>query len=272
MRSVALDGDSLASREISSRLAACVNKVLNQRGWFAMIGEDRREDIVQECLERLIRCVRRGFTGVNMQFRTYLYDVVYSVTVLAVHKGSKEVSLDAEIGAADGSTRTVRELVEADLESSLGPVPNSKDPVEGLARAERSKRLAEVLATMFPEDRKLLCAFEVEKRPIKEIALSFGLTESNVSVRLHRLRDQAYRGYIRSYARTPSEVNEEWIVRLIGRLPEETGAVIHLWWKAKASVREIAKRLGLPEERCRVLLVRGKVDLSRLAEEGAGAP
>jgi len=271
MRAVVLDGDQTALAELSSRLARCVNFVLNQYGWYRAATVAMREDIVQESLVRLFECFRRGFTGVDAQFKTYLYRVVYSVTSSEVKQARNTLSLDQEVAKADGSFVPLRDLIMLQITPWAGRIIDPTDPVEGIARAEQAGRAAEALAALNPKDREVLRLFEVEGLSTREVARRMGDTEGSISVRLHRCRDRMCRAYLRTLARRPSGVDETWIPSLVERLRQEEAAVVRIWWKEGGSVREIAKRLRIPEDRCKELFDRGKGNLARLAEEAPRA-
>ena len=267
MRTVALTGDVSALAELSSRLHKCVHFVLNQSEWFTSVSADRREDIVQECLTRLLGRMRKGFDGVEAQFKTYLYKVVYSVTVTEASRNTGLSSLDQEFPTADGSSRRLRDQLMGDVSpwGSAGGDPG--DAGEGMARADREGRLAAALATLGPTDREALRLFEVEGQSTRDIAQRLRVSEGSVSVRLHRARDRMLRAYLRTYAGAPVSGEEEWITTLIGRMAGTVGAALTLWWREGGSARQVAARLGLPEDRCRDLLARGKAALACLAEE-----
>ncbi len=267
VRALALSGDPAAMEEMSSRLARCVTFVLNQRGWFKAVSLSMREEIVEESLVRLIDRVQRGFDGDDAQFKTYVYRVVYSVTSSEARAASRSRSLDEEITRADGSRLPLRDLILGETSPWLGKVAEATDPLEGMARDERARRVAEALGSLAPTDRELLRLFEVEGLSTREISQRMDLKENNVSVRLHRARDRMCRAYLHSYARGEAGIDQQWISSLIESLPREEAAVLQSWWEEGGSVREIGARLGMPERRCRDLLDRGRSDLARLAEE-----
>ncbi len=267
MRAVVHDGDQAALTEVSSRLAACVNFVLNQHGWYRLASEDMRADMVDESLLRLVTRIQRGFDGVNAQFKTFVYKVVFSVTSLAIRQASRTASLDQETPRADGSMAPLRELLMLEVTPWLGKVIDPTDPIEGMARCDRAGRVAKVLACLKPDDREVLRLFEVEGLSSREVAGRLGLTEGNVWVKLHRARDRMLRLYLMTYATSPVGADEAWIACLIERLRSDEAAVLRIWWKAGESVRGIAKELGIPEGRCKELLEQGKVRLAGLAEE-----
>lgn len=267
LRAVVLAGDQAALQEVSSRLARCVNFVLNQYGWFKVATVTMREEIIQESLVRLVERVQRGFDGVGAQFKTYVYRVVYSVTSSEAAQARKTVFLDQEVPRADGSSVPLRDLLLLEITPWLGRVIDPTDPIEGIARAEQAGRVVEALRELNVRDRELLRLFEVEGLSTREVARRMKLTEGNVSVILHRARDRMARAYLQTYARSPSGMDEEWISSLIERLPSDEAAALRIWWKDGGPVKEIARRLAMPEDRCRDLLERGKANLARLAEE-----
>lgn len=270
-RAGVLTDDQAASEELWSRIARCVNFVLNQYGWFTIVSADMRHDMVQESLLRLIDRVQRGFDGVDRQFKTYVYKVVYSVTSSEVKRTQRSISLDQEVSRPDGSPVPLRDLIAQEIMPWLGVAIEPSDPAEAMAQAERARRVAEALRALSPRDREVLRLFEVEGLSTREIAQRMGMTEANVSVRLHRAKERLFKEYIRTFAPTPSGVDDAWISFLIEKLPQDEAAVLQIWWKEGSSVREIARRLGIPEDRCRDLLDRGKANLSRLAEESPDA-
>lgn len=270
-RALVLDGDQAALREFTSRLHKCANSVLNQYGWFREATPAMREEIVDESLARLIDRFRRGFDGVNAQFRTYIYKVVFAVTYKEVKRIRKETSLDQEATRPDGSTAPLRDLIQLDITPWPGEVIDPNDPVEGIARSERATRLARALQRLKPEDRRILRLFEVEGLSTREVGRAMGFTEGNVSVRIHRAKDKLCRAYLRTFVETPSGMDEDRILSLVERLPSDEAAVLRIWWKEGVSLKKIAERLAIPEDRCRDLLARGKAHLVLLAEETPGA-
>lgn len=189
------------------------------------------------------------------------------MTSSEVEQARKTTSLDQEVSRPDGSSVPLRDLILLEITPWLGRVIDPTDPIEGIAWAEQARGVAEALAALSPRDREVLRLFEVEGLSTREVARRMKLTEGNVSVILHRARDRLARAYLLTYAQTPSGVDETWIPSLIERLPQEEAAVLRIWWKDGGSVKEIARRLAIPEDRCRELLERGKANLARLAEE-----
>jgi RNA polymerase sigma factor (sigma-70 family) len=267
IRAIVLEGDDAALKEFVSRLHRCTNTVLNQRGWFREATVATREEIVDESLTRLIEVYKRGFDGVNEQFRKYIYKVVFAVTYEEVKRLRRESLLDQEVTRPDGSTAPLRDLVRLDITPWPGQVIDPTDPVEGIARSERAKRLASALAVLKPEDREMLCLFEVENLSTREIARRMGLSEGNVSVRLHRAKDKVCRAYLKTFAETPSKRDEKWIPFLIERLPADEAAVLRIWWQVGGAIANIAEQLGILEGHCKAMFDRGKAHLVRLAEE-----
>lgn len=57
---------------------------------------------------------------------------------------------------------------------------------------ERIGKLNEAIKKLDAEERALISLFYNEEKPIGEIALILGLTESNTKVKLHRIRKKLY--------------------------------------------------------------------------------
>jgi RNA polymerase sigma factor (sigma-70 family) len=64
------------------------------------------------------------------------------------------------------------------------PAPS---PDEATAQAMRLDRLIEAVRSL-PENLKAVASLYLEEMPVKEIAMALGISESNVSVRLHRAK------------------------------------------------------------------------------------
>src|SRR5216683_3036490 len=60
-------------------------------------------------------------------------------------------------------------------------------PDEAAAHAMRRARLVEAVRSL-PENLKAVASLYLEDMPVKDIALALGISESNVSVRLHRAK------------------------------------------------------------------------------------
>ena len=267
IRAIVAQGDKTALEEVSSRLDRCVAFVLNQNGWFKMASLAMREEIAAEALVRLVDRVQRGFDGSESQFKTYVYKVVYSVTSSEVKRARKTSSLDEEVPRADGSSVSLRELMGLEITRWVGRAIDLTDPLEGMARAAQAGRVARALRMLSRVDREVLRLFEVEGLSTRETARQMNLSEGNVSVKIHRARERMARAYLRTYALSPIGLDEAWIPSLIERLPRDEADVLRIWWRDGGSAREIARRLGIAEDRCRDLLDRGKASLAMLAEE-----
>ena len=264
-------GDRLAGEELSSRVGRCVHSVLNERGWHRAASAETRRDIIQECLLRLIDRMQKGFDGIDVQFRSYLYKVVYSVTATEVSRSGQTVSLDQEVARADGSAVPLRELIGLEIAPWLTKALDSSDPVAEMERADQAARVTAALARLRREDREALRLFEVERLSSREVAARLRTTDGNIWVRLYRARERLYRAYLFTFFQKRSRVDEGLILDCIERLPAGEAAVMGIWWKEGMSVRKIAKRLQIPEDACRDLLDRGRANLAGMLEERADA-
>lgn len=76
-----------------------------------------------------------------------------------------------------------------DEESTLQLPDEADSPVRQLHRKTVRVFIAEALGRLKPEDAALLTLYYLNEQSVKEIAAVTGLTESNVKVKLFRLRD-----------------------------------------------------------------------------------
>ena len=59
-------------------------------------------------------------------------------------------------------------------------------------REEQIARLSSAMEQLNSEERALISLFYYEEKPLNEIAIILGLTESNAKVKLHRIRKKIY--------------------------------------------------------------------------------
>lgn len=123
-----------------------------------------RADLAQEIAVQLWRAFPRYDAA--RPFTTWMYRIALNVAISHARRGGRR----PEVALAD-------ELPEpADPRSA-------PEPEEGLPLLER------LLAELDPLNRALLVLW-LEERPHREIAEILGLSESNVSTRLHRLKQR----------------------------------------------------------------------------------
>jgi RNA polymerase sigma factor (sigma-70 family) len=82
----------------------------------------------------------------------------------------------------------VRRALVRRAEPLSDTLPDSALPLDqAAAQATRLERLIEAVRSL-PENLKVVAALYLEEVPVKDIALALGISESNASVRLHRVK------------------------------------------------------------------------------------
>jgi RNA polymerase sigma-70 factor (ECF subfamily) len=123
------------------------------------------EDITQEIFIKVFRSLNR-FRG-QSEFSTWLYRIAYNTTISEVRRRRRDfVSLDER-------------LPEAEIEEGI----------DHISTEERAAMLEQVLKMLNPEDAQIVMLYYFDGRSVKEISGISGLGESNVKVRLHRIRN-----------------------------------------------------------------------------------
>ncbi|MEQ1891508.1 MAG: sigma-70 family RNA polymerase sigma factor [Planctomycetota bacterium] len=151
------------SRRFEALLAEHGRIVLKVAASYAR-GEADRADLAQEIAVQLWRAFPRYDAA--RPFTTWLYRIALNVAISHARR----------VGA-----RRELPLEEAEL-----------DPADTRAQAdvdEGQPLLERLLASLTPLERALVVLW-LEERPHQEIAEILGLTESNVSTRLHRLKQR----------------------------------------------------------------------------------
>jgi RNA polymerase sigma-70 factor (ECF subfamily) len=107
-------------------------------------------------------------------FQTWLYRIAYNEAVSKIRKNKvKLLDLEEEI---------MEFIPEDEVEEEIG----------GLDEQEQKLVIARILETLPEIDRTLVTLFYLENQPVTEISEITGLGESNVKVRLHRVRKRIY--------------------------------------------------------------------------------
>ena len=107
----------------------------------------------------------------NRPFSAYLYTVVKRICIDELRKQKRFPALPGD-------------LPEPPVESAEAEYINS---------LERLNRI-HLLSSLDETDRKLLLAFSLEGKPTKQIARELDLTDSQVRIRLHRIRKKLKKG------------------------------------------------------------------------------
>lgn len=130
------------------------------------------EELAQDVFIKAFRSLGR-FDG-RSSFPTWLYRIACNTAVSETRRRKREwACID---------------------EKRLANLPDS-DAVrieEWDGRQERLDALAHAIELLEPEERALVTLFYYEEYPVSECAQITGITESNVKVRLHRIRKKLY--------------------------------------------------------------------------------
>ena len=107
-------------------------------------------------------------------FQTWLYRIAYNEAISKVRKNKVKL-LDLE-------------------EEITGNIPDEEveEDVAGLDEQEQKLVISKILDKLPEIDRVLITLFYLENQPVTEISEVTGLGESNVKVRLHRVRKRIY--------------------------------------------------------------------------------
>jgi len=247
-------GDEGALKEFNARIERCVRWV------FGRGGESEVQEVCDRVRERLEGLRRRGFSGNNQAFRTYLYRVVASQVVEVRREGAHQVSLDEPVDLPDGATKTMGELAKEMIEPRW-------DALKELAAEQEQGLLRAAFARLDDRCRQLLWEREVERRPEQEIATRLQMTLSNVWASLHRCKERLYRFLLATLCAGSDRDWQTKVSELAKKLVEPFATVFRLWWEENRTIREIAEHVGREEREVKEFLARAKAGLWQLAQE-----
>lgn len=247
-------GDAVSLRELNARIERCV------RWAFGRGGESEVQEVCDRVRERLEGLRRRGFSGNNQAFRTYLYRVVASQVVEVQRERAHQVSLDEPVDLPNGDTKRLEELAKEMVEPRW-------DTLKKLVAEHEQGLLRAAFARLDDRCRQLLWEREVERRPEQEIAARLQMTLSNVWASLHRCKERLYRVLLATLC---AGADPDWrakVARLAEKLVEPMATVFRLWWEENRTIREIAQHVGREEREVKEFLARAKAGLWQLAQE-----
>ena len=127
------------------------------------------EDAVLEAFSRIYAV--RADLDEGRSFSAYLYTIVKRICIDTLRKQRRFPELPGE-------------LPDPPVESA---------EAEYIIRWERLNRI-HLLASLDETDRNLLFAFSLEGKPTKQIAAETGMSDSQVRIRLHRIRKRLKKG------------------------------------------------------------------------------
>ena len=128
------------------------------------------EEVAQDVFVKAFFSLKK-FRG-DSSFSTWLYRIAYNMSISKVRKKSRYV------GMGDmGNFATGQELFDG-----------SESEEENRNQENRFKMLDTIINELDPADRFLLLSFYIHEKSIREISEITGMGESNVKVKLHRIK------------------------------------------------------------------------------------
>jgi RNA polymerase sigma-70 factor (ECF subfamily) len=134
-----------------------------------------REDAEEVAQDAFLNAFRKldGFRR-ESSFATWLYRIAYNESISKVRK-KRIITMELE--------EEITEII---------PEDEIEEDIAGLDENEQKKAVAKILEKLPEVDRVLITLFYMENHPVTEISEVTGLGESNVKVRLHRVRRKIY--------------------------------------------------------------------------------
>ena len=160
-----MEGDTDAFGIMVDRYGSMVFQVV-----YRITGHrEEAEDLCQEVFLRAFRQLSQ-FRG-EAAFSSWLYRIAWNLSMDRLDKKRKEAWIDLE------------ELTEMHNRN----MPSS-EPFDHMDAMERRQALVREIDKLPPPDRLLIELYYQEEKNVKEIAWILSMGESNVKIRLHRIR------------------------------------------------------------------------------------
>jgi RNA polymerase sigma factor (sigma-70 family) len=159
----------------TAAFAPLVNKHKDLVFTIAMNITRNREDAEEVAQDVFLKAFRKlaGFRR-ESSFPTWLYRIAYNESISKVRKTRvKTIDLEEEI----------MEII---------PDEEAEEEIAGMDELEQKQVIAKILDKLPEIDRVLVTLFYLNNHPVTEITEVTGLGESNVKVRLHRVRKRIY--------------------------------------------------------------------------------
>lgn len=134
-----------------------------------------REDAEEVAQDAFVKAFRKLSSFRHESgFQTWLYRIAYNEAISRIRKNRiRPLDLDEEF---------IPDIPEEEVEEEIA----------GMDEREQKQVIRKILDRLPDTDRVIVTLFYLESRPVAEIALIIGLGESNVKVRLHRIRKRIY--------------------------------------------------------------------------------
>ncbi len=130
------------------------------------------EEITQDVFLKAFR--KLGSFRQASRFSTWLYRIAYNETISRVRK--------REIQTVELEDQYTGSITEEEVQNELA----------GLDEAEQKALIDNALNRLTDEDRILVTMFYLQEQSIHEISMITGMTDTNVKVKLHRIRKRIY--------------------------------------------------------------------------------
>ena len=160
-----LEGDTDAFGMLIDRYGSMVFQVVHR-----ITGHrEEAEDLSQEVFLRAFRQLAQ-FRG-DAAFSSWLYRIAWNLSMDRLDKKRREAWIDID-----------------ELKDTHNRIYPSTEPYDSMDADERKRALTAEIERLSAPDRLLMELFYQEEKPVKEIAWIMGIGESNVKIRLHRIR------------------------------------------------------------------------------------
>jgi RNA polymerase sigma-70 factor (ECF subfamily) len=159
----------------TAAFAMLVNRHKDLVFTLAMNITRNREDAEEVAQDAFFKAFQKlaGFRK-ESSFQTWLYRIAYNEAITRIRK--KKIK----------TTDLVEEMTENIREEEV------EENIAGLDEQEQKDIIAKILDKLPEIDRLLVTLFYLDYHPVNEISEVTGLGESNVKVRLHRVRKKIY--------------------------------------------------------------------------------
>lgn len=137
---------------------------------IVVIQEDA-EELTQDTFMKAFQHLS-SFKG-NSSFSTWIYSIAYNTAISHARKKKFDTLAMDDTLLVNISDQQVDEALNDEGE-------------------ERIEKLNQAIGQLNPEEQALITLFYHEEKPLNEVALILGLTESNAKVKLHRTRKKIY--------------------------------------------------------------------------------
>lgn len=159
----------------TAAFAFIVNRYKDLVFTIAMNITRNREDAEEVAQDVFLKAYQKlaGFRK-ESSVQTWLYRIAYNESITKIRKNKiKTLDLEEEI-------------------TDIIPDEEVEEEIAGLDELEQKRVIAQILDRMQEIDRVLVTLFYLENQTVTEISMVTGLGESNVKVRLHRVRKRIY--------------------------------------------------------------------------------